>query len=301
VDSVFYPLYGADGFFREIELLGLNVSPFLVGYLLLLGYLIATGRRSRRQPAAAWFVSIIVIATLLLWAPLRPQQLLWLTPMLIALGGQDRKVAWSWLLLQLAFVVMLLNQEAALNIALPRKLSAVFDLPNLPAALAIQEPALYRLYSALLGIADIVLVLALLLAIWISVKGLVTPATMARLKPAKKWWLFLPAAVLFLGLAVTLLLARDLVDLTGENVWRKVAAVSGSAVDPLSLPDAAVLRDTLDLSTLSRFDAGQALRELIVDNILGDFRLLLAMGLALALALLFAGVLAYRYEMSAGD
>jgi hypothetical protein len=229
-DAVLYALYNNQGLFREVQLFGVTVSPFLVGYLALMAYLVLLDKRTSHRPAAAWYVSILVIATLLLWTPIQMPWLVWLTPFLIAAVESDRKLLISWLMLQFAFVLLLLNQEATLGIALPSRLSDAFQLPNLPTTIDALQPTVYRAYGLLLPFVNILLIAGLLLAAWSSAVALVKEARSTRRPMAMDWWLFLPGLALFLGLAASLFLARDLVGTPGPAGSNELVLSAGDQV-----------------------------------------------------------------------
>jgi hypothetical protein len=218
------------GILQETELLGIRASPFLVGYSILLGYLMSVDRPSNHSPHVAWFASLIVMAILFLWVPAPIYWLIWIVPLLIGAMGRVPKLSFAWVTLQLAFALGLLNEHPELGVALPIHLASMFNVPNLPTALAVAQPALHRAFVTLLPAVKSLLVTALLVVLWRSVRAL-----SQRDEPHKnglrlQWWVGLPAVVLLLSLTMNLVFSRNLVSRVERYDWQPMALTSGDCV-----------------------------------------------------------------------
>jgi hypothetical protein len=133
IDGVLLNPEGAQ-IFREIHLFGVTVSPFLLSYSILLGYLIITP--VTHTPKMVWHTAFIIIALLFLWTPGMFYWLIWITPFLIGAIYRSQKLVFVWFLLQLTFAITIVNQHRELGIALPIHLAHIFNMPNLLTAIA---------------------------------------------------------------------------------------------------------------------------------------------------------------------
>ena len=98
----------------------------------------------------------------------------------------------AWFLLQLAFVLLLLNHHRELGVALPIHLAPVFNVPNLQTALSTSHPGLSSIYATLFPIAGALFIVSLLIAVWYSLKALVGRLAPAVPSQKLRWWIFLP-------------------------------------------------------------------------------------------------------------
>ena len=214
--------------FQEIQLFSTSISPFLLSYLVLLAYLITADVLPNHRPHLAWFISLIVIAMLFLWVPAPLYWLVWMIPFSISVISKAPRLLLTWALLQLAFPLLLVNEHRELGVALPIHLAKIFNLPNLPTALAVTHPTIYRAFITLLPVVRNLLVVALLVAIWHSVGNLIQSSRSVEYHPRLRWWMGLPTAVLLLSLTVNLLFSRDLLS---QNNWYRWQPLTLSAGD----------------------------------------------------------------------
>ncbi|MBP1467860.1 hypothetical protein EYB53_019245 [Candidatus Chloroploca sp. M-50] len=208
--------------FREIQLFGMSVSPFLLGYVILVGHLIINP--ANHLPWMVWFASLVSIALVFLWVPVPFYWLIWITPLLIGAISRFPKLIFAWGLVQLTFALMMVNQHRELGVALPIHLAPIFNVPNLPTALAVAHPDLYRIFITILPIVNVFLVTALLMTIWFSARVL-TQVHQEKfvafdLKP--QWWIgvALPTTIMLLMLGANLFFSRDFVSHTNRYNWQ---------------------------------------------------------------------------------
>ncbi|MGC9333969.1 MAG: hypothetical protein ACP5JJ_07475 [Anaerolineae bacterium] len=213
--------------FGEIQAFGRSVSPFLLGYLILLGFLASTRRSSRTRPQTAWFLCLTVLALLFLWVPTPLYWLIWITPFLIGVIGGLSTAPLAWATLQFAFAILLSTEHPELGVALPLHLAAIFTVPNLPTALAVTHPTLYRVFIALLPIARSLLVASLLATAWCSIKALAQQTKPTKYDVKPHWSMGLPIAALLLMLAVSLFFARNLASRTNWREWESQTLAHG--------------------------------------------------------------------------
>lgn len=216
--------------FREIRLFGTSVSPFLLSYLVLLVYLITADIPTNRQPHLAWFISLIVIAMLFLWVPTPLYWLVWMIPFLISVISKDSRLLLTWASLQFAFALLIVNEHRELGVALPIHLAEIFNPPNLPTALAITHPTLYRALITLLPLVRNLLIVALLVAIWYSARNLTQSSKSVEYHPRRRWWIVLPTVVLFSSLTVNLLLSRNLISRNNWYHWQPLTLSTGDYI-----------------------------------------------------------------------
>jgi len=383
--------------FREIQLFGVSVSPFLLGYIILIGHLIINP--SNHSPWKIWFASLVPIALVFLWVPVPFYWLIWITPLIIGAINRFPKLIFAWVLLQLAFALTVANQHRELGVALPIHLEPMFNVPNLPTALALTHPALSRIFVALLPTVNVFWVTALLIVIWFSTRVLIQEhhgqSGAFDLKP--QWWIgvVMPTAVMLLILGANLFFSRNFVSRNNWYNWQNRTLTAGDYVlqeldleqkeitgvrlrfvdaDPLAIikvclyPDDDMnlaplkcasrsiaeqvenqalyflfdkivilegndtptvkiqienngtgtvilpyttstkhilkfnetkLNGSLDVSTLSSFNITVAFNNLVVENILKDARLLVAIGIVTALVAVFLSVLFLKCNCSA--
>jgi hypothetical protein len=216
--------------FREIQTFGRSVSPFLLGYLVLLGFLSSARRPSGTLPQTAWFVCLAVLALLFLWVPTPLYWLIWITPFLIGVMGRIPKAPLAWATLQFSFAILLSTEHPELGVALPVHLAANFTVPNLPTALAVTHPTLYRIFIALLPIASSLLVASLLATAWCSIKALAQQPEPTKHDVKPHWSMGLPMAALLLILVVNLFFARNLASRTNWHEWESQALAHGETI-----------------------------------------------------------------------
>lgn len=196
---------------RGIELFGVPVPLFGLCYVALMAFLLLAEGRFGPEPLWPWSVAVLVIASLLLWSPIMIYWLIWITPLAIGLTRKASKGILAWLVIQLAFVFLLLDQHRELGVALPIHLAPVFNLPNLRASVAIRFPGLSGAYSAYVPFGRTLLVTSLLVSVYFSMKTISAgPATFHRAF-RRRWWIFLPAFLLISGLLTSMFFARVLV------------------------------------------------------------------------------------------
>ncbi len=217
--------------FREIQFFGFGVSPFLLGYMFLLGYLIFRPPPDR-NPQITWFIALIVLALLFLWIPAPFYWLIWITPFLIGAISGTSKMLFAWVLLQLAFVLFLVNQHRELGVALPVHLGNAFNIPNIPTALILTRPVLYKIFITLLPVVNVILIASLLLIIWISIRTLLqtVPAELCNSNQLPTGTIVLPFALMLLILVANLFISRNLVSHPNLYSWKNQILSSGDTV-----------------------------------------------------------------------
>jgi hypothetical protein len=187
------------------------VAPLLLVYVIFLAYL-ATNSRSAPSPHTAWFVSLFVIATLLLWAPLQLYWLIWIIPFLIASVHKDRMLLVSWAMVQVAFAFLLVAwKHRELGIALPSKLGGSnFVMPNLTVALFARHAATARPVDIALPFINALFVVSLLAAIWIAIRALTGRLRGSGGELQVHWWFVMPTILLMSLLGLNLIVASEL-------------------------------------------------------------------------------------------
>jgi hypothetical protein len=217
--------------FREIQLFSTSISPFLLSYLILLIFLATTNPPLNEQPHFAWFVSLVVITMLFLWVPTMPHWLIWITPFLIAVALKSPKMSFAWILLQLSFVFVLITEHRELGVALPIHLASMFNVPNLPTALAITHPTLNRIFVTFLPVVNTTLIAVLLITVWTSIEKLIKKQSpLVDYYPEQRWWIGVPIVTFFLLLAVNLLFSRGLVSQNNWYTWEPLTVEGGDYV-----------------------------------------------------------------------
>jgi len=217
--------------FRQIQILGLSLPPFLLGYLLLLVYLIFT-KSLFRLPHKVWGISVIVLAFFFLCVPAPFYWLIWLTPFVIGLVDKYPKMFFAWFFLQLSFSLVLIGQHRELTVALPIHLMEGFYLPNIPDTLRLTHPALSKILAFLSPFLTASLIASLLLIIWLAAKAL--PGNLLTsnyvLKPI--WFLSigLPIISMFFILTLNLFLARNLASQGNWFKWQQQTFTKKSVV-----------------------------------------------------------------------
>ena len=217
--------------FREIQLFGLSVSPFIIGYLILLGYL-SIGSPPDRFPQMAWLISLIVLALLFLWVPAPFYWLIWITPFLIGVVDRTPKMLYAWVLLQFTFALMLLSQHKELSVALPIHLTEMYNIPNLPTALVLTQPVLYKIFITLLPFVNSCLAVSLLFIIWCSRRALfqgLHPYTY-NLELHPLVGIVFPTTVMLLILTTNLFFSKDLVGQSNWGKWQNLTLATGDFV-----------------------------------------------------------------------
>lgn len=220
------------GILREIQLFGVSVSPFLLGYIVLFGYLLI--HPAKRSPWMGWFASLLLIALLFLWVPVPFYWLIWITPLLIGAIGRSPRLVLAWVLLQLAFALTLTTQHRELGVALPVHLAPMLQLPNLPTALSLTHPVLHQIFIALLPIVNGFWVAALVVIIWYSARGLAQGqrGQSGTLDMQVKWWpvVVVPTAVMLSVLGINLHFSRDLASDSNWYRWQNQTLTAGDYV-----------------------------------------------------------------------
>jgi hypothetical protein len=162
--------------FREISLFGTSVSPFLLGYMILCLFLIISDH-GFNTPSQPWLLGLGVFAWLFLCTPTPYYWWIWFMPMLVVAAGQKRLFFGFWLIMHIAFTIMLLTLHRELFIGLPVHLSTEFGFPNLLTAIAVNWPqsqplVKMRLTLATAGIMALwFLILVSIYSSWAIVKG----------------------------------------------------------------------------------------------------------------------------------
>ncbi len=208
---------------------GIGVSPFLVGYLILLGYLMINGPSSHAAHLV-WFTSLIVIAMLFLWIPAPLYWLIWITPFMIGVLDKSPKLLLSWIMLQVAFGCLLIFQHRDLGVGLPIQFASIFRIPNLATALAVTHPTLFRAAAVLLPVLHGIQVIALLVLIWYSSKALFQPAGPVKYDYKLRGWIGLPTAILLLGLTTNIFFSRNLVSHDNSFGWQNQTITAGDTL-----------------------------------------------------------------------
>ncbi len=229
VNGVLFNPEGAE-IFREIQLFGISVSPFLLSYLILILYLIMPNGLVDDSKHLPWFVSLIVLSLLFLWVPTPLYWLIWIVPFLIGVMGKVPRLSVAWILLHVAFAFMILNEHQELGVALPIHLASIFNVPNLSTALTITHPTIYQAFVTLLPLVKSLLVASLLYILHTSVIAVVRDVSVYERKLKPHWWIGLPTATLLSGLIITLFFSRNLVSPINRYDWQSQTLTAGDHV-----------------------------------------------------------------------
>lgn len=226
--------------FKEVQLFGISVSPFLIGYAIL-GLALLLWNRETNPPHLAWNIGLLTLALLFLWIPIPFYWSIWITPFLIGAMAKAPKLLWGWFIFQFAFVLTLFAQHRELGVALPLHLSDTFNVPNLPTVLALDHPMLSRLFAAIVRPASNAFwVVSLLLMIWYAL-GSVINKEQQPIVPRERmirWMSGIPVTVLILGLMGNLYLSQNLVSTNNLNTWQgQTLSTSETAVQTLDPPN----------------------------------------------------------------
>ncbi len=217
----------------DVQVLGATrVSPFLVAWLLVLAYPLLVP--APRRPEQAWAVSALVLGLFFVWINLAFYWVIWLMPFVIALTVWKPWTLWAWGAWQLAWAARLPWLHADFGAGLLKNVVPASYPVNLPTALALTHPDIYRLAQAVgLPLVDSLSLAALLLvlgaAVWLLYAGPSASTEGAAERPPL--WLFIPATTLALMLAINVGLARSLnvVAFTGQY-WDKLTLQAGQTL-----------------------------------------------------------------------
>ncbi|MCB0115222.1 MAG: hypothetical protein KDD84_14070, partial [Caldilineaceae bacterium] len=215
--------------FREIQLFGTNVAPFLLSYLILLVTLALTDSDRAWAAHLPWISALVVLASLFLWIPAPLYWLIWLTPFVVGAHGQGKNVLLltAWASLQIGFGLALTNEHRELGVALPTHLSGAFNAPNLATTLAVAHPTLGQIYTTLLPAVRTLLMFSLLLMLWSAIRGVTHTRRGQPQIETPQWWILAPTAVLLLMLTTNLLLAGKLISYNNWYQWQPLTIQQG--------------------------------------------------------------------------
>lgn len=152
-------------------------------------------------------------------------------PMLVVAAGQKRLFFGFWLIMHIAFTIMLLTLHRELFIGLPVHLSTEFGIPNLLTAIALNWPQYQPLVKmgltlATAGIlASWFLILVSIYGSWSTIKG-----EIVEKKAFQTIFLFLPVTVLFVALISNLLLSANLLSFSESRKWQLQSFHTGDVV-----------------------------------------------------------------------
>lgn len=214
---------------QEIQLFGVSVSPFFIGYLLLIGMILVVDA-PHNPPYLVWFIGAAVMALLFLWAPTPFYWLIWITPLLIGVVNRARGLLYAWFALQSFFALTILVEHRELGVALPIHLYDGFNVPNLPTALAITHPVLARLFSDGWGIVNALFVTALLAVLWYSFTAVVKKHHLFIYGPKVLWGIAAPVMIMLMGLTANLYASKDLVSQNNWYEWQSQTFAAGDQV-----------------------------------------------------------------------
>jgi len=210
--------------FREVSILGIQVAPFLIGYLALCIFLFFSARQflSEIEP---WMVGLGVLVWMFLWTPTPFYWMIWLLPMLVVLGSRSRLFFGVWLVLQVAFSVQIIELHPELGIGLPVHLAQEFSLPSLVTALRIGHQNLYRLLTDILPFVHWVFTatyLLILFALFREKNGFANRSLSGIGRRLPAFLLYVPLSVLFITLGLNLLFANNLLAPTLIKNWQEI-------------------------------------------------------------------------------
>ena len=218
VDGVLLNPEGAN-IFRQVQLFGLSVSPFLVSYVILISLLITRGNQFD-STQSLWFACLATMALLFLWVPAQFYWLIWITPLLIGVVNKSPKLLLAWFALQLAFAFIALAQPRELGVALPIHLSNIFNVPNLPTTLALTRPLLSRMFITIWPLVNSLLLASLLLLLWCASRTFNKQYQPHSYSFRTIILGTLPIIFMLSGLVVNLYLARHLVSFNNYYPWQ---------------------------------------------------------------------------------
>ena len=213
--------------FREVTIFGINVSPFLVGYLCLCLFLF-WGEIKTSSIYTPWLLGLAIFAWVFLWTPIPFYWLIWLMPMLCVMSARNIRFFTIWILLQGIFPLLVANQNQELGIALPIHLSPEFRLPNLITALAINVSSLSRLIQAGWPIISAGLVACFILCLVFSYQAFQSnrngqPSDQFRIFPV----VFIPIGVFFLIGLTNLIASSNLLVFNENKNWQEQSVTAG--------------------------------------------------------------------------
>lgn len=210
--------------FREVSILGIQVAPFLIGYLALCIFLFFSERQflSEIEP---WLVGLGVLVWMFLWTPTPFYWMIWLLPMLVVLGSRSRLFFGLWLVLQVAFSVQIIELHPELGIGLPVHLAQEFSMPSLVTAFKIGHQNLYRLLTFILPFVHSVFTasyLLILFALFREKNGFANRSLPGIGRSLPTILLYVPISVLIVAFGFNLLFAYNLLTPSLIKNWQEI-------------------------------------------------------------------------------
>jgi len=130
--------------FSAIQIFANPVSLFVMSYVALLVFLICRPYAFTR-PRDLWLIGAAVFSSLFLFSWSQFYWAVWLTPFIVALIAIDTRRAryWAvlWLILEIAFSILLFNRHRDFNIGLLAAMSLLFRFAQLDTVVALFAPA----------------------------------------------------------------------------------------------------------------------------------------------------------------
>lgn len=216
--------------FRESHLFGYPVPLFFVSYAALLIYL-----SSKITPTVhneVWTAGLVSLALIFFFVPTPLYWLIWITPLfVVSVGYKGLRAFVAWVVLQLGFSILLLNQHPELGIALPVHLSDEFNIPNLSTTMSLTQPLIQRGLAHLWLLMNSAIVAALGIVLWYVPSSIrEEEGTVQAFCHCKKTPVIVSSVlVMFLGLGLNLYLARNLVS---RNNWLEWDQLTVSSENP---------------------------------------------------------------------
>ena len=210
---------------NEVQILGVPIVPFLVLYIVLIIFLTFQDPQIFR-PSHAWSISLIILASIFLLVPVPIYWWIWIVPLLIASTGRNPKLSLLLFSINLAFGILLLKQHRELGVGLPIHLSDEFNLPNIPTTLSLHSNSIFTQGLALIwSIMNSAFIASLGIAVYFSIQSLKQKKRQMKAQPFHHNYVLahiIPMAVMFLGLALNLFLAKDLVSQSYFASWNNL-------------------------------------------------------------------------------